>query len=87
MGLVFKSFSASHAKQPGAVNAPNLPFLLVGGKTFCSTFCFFCFVFLTYGPSFCSPPVGSVQLWGWDVVLGKRKWGKGEGDAPGSYRH
>lgn len=87
MGLVFKSFSAPHAKQPGAVNAPNPPFLLGKKEDILLYILFLCFVFLTYGPSFCSPPVGSVHLWGWDVVMGKRKLGKGEGDAPGSYRH
>lgn len=89
MGLVFKLFSAPHAKQPGAVNAPNPPFLLGEKDILLYILCFlFCLIFFAYAPSFCSPPGGgSVHLWGWDVALEKGEMGKGEGVASGSHRH
>lgn len=74
MGLVFKLFSAPHAKQPGAVNAPNPPFLFGGKKEDILLYFLFCFV-LTYGPSF------ALLRWGLSTFGGGMWfWEKGNGE-------
>lgn len=74
MGLVFKSFSAPHAKQPGAVNAPNPPFLLGEKRHFALHSVFLCvFFFLNIRSVVLLSSRGVCPLLGWDGVLGNGK--------------